>query len=75
MQPTKTVSYDPEVDIAMICLEQGRAVSEKHPWGLIDRDRDTGRLMGFEIWKASTVLPNEMIEALRTADKPRGVAA
>lgn len=75
MEPTKIASYDAEVDIAMICLEEGRAVSERHSWGLIDRDRDTGRLMGFEIWKASTVLPTEMIEALRTADKPRGVAA
>ena len=75
MQSTKILSYDAEVDIAMICLEQGHAVSEEHPWGLIDRDRDTGRLMGFEIWQASTVLPSEMIEALRTAHKPRGVAA
>jgi uncharacterized protein YuzE len=75
MQPAKIASYDPEVDIAMICLEEGRAVSERHSWGLIDRDRDTGRLMGFEIWKASTVLPAEMIEALRTVDKPRGVTA
>lgn len=59
----------------MICLEEGRAVSERHSWGLIDRDRDIGRLMGFEIWNASTVLPAEMIQALRTMDKPRGVAA
>jgi uncharacterized protein YuzE len=75
MQPTKIASYDPEVDIAMICFEEGRAVSERHSWGLIDRDRDTGRLMGFEIWNASRILPAEMIEALRAADKPRGVAA
>jgi uncharacterized protein YuzE len=63
------------VDIAMICLEEGQAVGEEHPWGLIDRDRDTGRLMGFEIWRASKVLPTEIIDALRTADKPSGVAA
>jgi uncharacterized protein YuzE len=75
MQSSNILSYDPEVDIAMICLAEGRAVSEQHSWGLIDRDRDTGQLMGFEIWKASTVLPAEMIEALQTADKPRGVAA
>jgi uncharacterized protein YuzE len=75
MQPTKILSYDAEIDIAMICLEEGHAVSEEHPWGLIDRDRDTGRLMGFEIWRASTVLPPEMIEALRAGDKPSGVAA
>ena len=75
MKPANILSYDPEVDIAMICLEEGRAVSERHSWGLIDRDRNTGRLMGFEIWNASAVLPSEMIEALRTMDKPRGVAA
>lgn len=59
----------------MICMETGRAVSEEYPWGLIDRDRDTGQLMGFEIWNASKVLPRELIDALRRADKPRGVAA
>jgi uncharacterized protein YuzE len=75
MDSAKILSYDPEVDIAMICVEKGRAVSEEHPWGLIDRDRDTGRLMGFEIWNASSVLPHEMIDALRKSGKPRGVAA
>jgi uncharacterized protein YuzE len=75
MESTEILSYDPDVDIAMICLENGRAVSEEHPWGLVDRDRDTGRLMGFEIWGASSVLPREMIDALRKAGKPRGVAA
>ena len=74
MKPN-SVSYDPEVDIAMVCLESGVAISEEHSWGLIDRDRDTGRLMGFEIWGASKTLPAELIEALRTADKPHGVAA
>lgn len=75
MKPANILSYDPEADIAMICVEEGHAASEEHPWGLIDRDRDTGRLMGFEIWNASTILPAELIEALRAADKPRGVAA
>jgi uncharacterized protein YuzE len=69
------VHYDPEVDIALIAFEAGRSVSQRYSWGLIDRDRDTGRLMGFEIWDASKILPAEMIEALRTADKPHGVAA
>ncbi|HXC46205.1 MAG TPA: DUF2283 domain-containing protein [Solirubrobacteraceae bacterium] len=75
MKSTEIVSYDPEVDIAMICVEKGRAVSEEHPWGLIDRDRSTGRLMGFEIWNASKVLPREMIDALRSAGNSRGMAA
>ena len=36
------VHYDPEVDIAMLSFEQGSAVSEEHPWGLIDRDPEDG---------------------------------
>lgn len=75
MESTNIISYDPEVDIAMICIEEGHAISEEHPWGLIDRDPDTGRLMGFEIWGASKILPAEMIKAMRVTDKPRGVAA
>jgi uncharacterized protein YuzE len=67
--------YDPEVDIASISLAQGDAVSQEHPWGLIDRDRDDGHLMGFVIWEASTVLPAELIAALPTSGKPHGVAA
>jgi uncharacterized protein YuzE len=27
------VHYDPEVDIALIVLESGSAVSEEHAWG------------------------------------------
>lgn len=75
MDSSKVICYDPEVDIAMICIESGQAVSEEHPWGLIDRDRETGKLMGFEIWSASSVLPREMIDALRSSSKPSGVAA
>lgn len=75
MDTSKIIHYDPEVDIAMICIESGHAASEEHPWGLIDRDRETGKLMGFEIWNASSVLPREMIDALRTSKKPSGVAA
>jgi uncharacterized protein YuzE len=67
--------YDPEVDIALISLEKGRAATEEYPWGLIDRDPDTGRLLGFELWKASTVLPAEVIDALPRTGKPHDVAA
>jgi uncharacterized protein YuzE len=56
--------YDPEVDIAMLSFERGRAVSEEHDWGLIDRDPDDGHLMGFEIWDASRNLPPELVDAL-----------
>ncbi|HWX45297.1 MAG TPA: DUF2283 domain-containing protein [Solirubrobacteraceae bacterium] len=74
MAPLK-INYDPEVDIASICIEEGPAVSDEYPWGLIDRDEDTDRLMGFVIWKASTVLPAEMIAALPRSRKPHDVVA
>jgi len=67
--------YDPEVDIALISFEKGRAISKRYPWGLIDRHPDDGHLMGFEIWEASTMLPAELIAALPTSGKPHGVAA
>lgn len=66
--------YDPDVDIAFISLENGRASSEEHSWGLIDRDPDDGHLMGFEIWKASKTLPPELIAALPRAGSS-GLAA
>lgn len=67
--------YDPEVDIAFISLEDGRAIGEEHAWGLIERDPATGALMGFELWKASKMLPPELIAALPTSRSPRGLAA
>jgi uncharacterized protein YuzE len=67
--------YDPEVDIASISLEKGHAVSQEHPWGLIDRDPDDGHLMGFVIWEASKMLPAEMIAALPTSGKSTVSAA
>jgi uncharacterized protein YuzE len=66
--------YDPEVDIALISLEDGRAIAQEHPWGLIERHADDGHLMGFEIWGASKILPAELIAALPLAGKPHGVA-
>jgi uncharacterized protein YuzE len=56
--------YDPDVDIALIVLETGNAVSEEYEWGLIDRNPSDDHLMGFEIWEASNRLPPELIDAL-----------
>jgi uncharacterized protein YuzE len=67
--------YDPEVDIAMISFEDGRSVSERHDWGLIDRDPNDGHLMGFEIWSASEILPAEMVAALPLAGNHTASAA
>lgn len=58
------IQYDPEVDIALIVLELGTAVSEEHEWGLIDRDPGDDHMMGFEIWEASRCLPRELLDAL-----------
>lgn len=62
------VHYDRLVDIALIVLEPGSAVSEEHKWGLIDRDPGDGHLMGFEIWEASRRLPPELLDALPTPE-------
>ena len=67
--------YDPEVDIALISFEDGRAIAEEQPWGLIERHPDDGHLMGFEIWGASKILPAELIAALPLAGKPAVSAA
>jgi uncharacterized protein YuzE len=66
--------YDPEVDIALISIEDGHAIAQEHPWGLIERHPDDQHLMGFEIWGASKILPAEMIAALPLAGKPHDVA-
>jgi len=67
--------FDPEVDIALISLEDRRAIAEEHPWGLIERHPDDGHLMGFEIWGASKILPAELIAALPLAGSPTASAA
>jgi uncharacterized protein YuzE len=68
------VHYDPEVDIALVSFANGRAIGERHSWGVIERNPDDGHLMGFEIWEASTILPAELIAALPTSGEPHGVA-
>lgn len=73
-RPVMRVHYDPEVDIAMLSFERGRAVSEEHEWGLIDRDPSDGHLMGFEIWEASRNLPPELVEALPTPQRADSAA-
>jgi uncharacterized protein YuzE len=66
--------YDPEVDIALLSFERGKAVSEEHDWGLIDRHPDDGHLMGFEIWDASQNLPPELVDALPTPGRSSSAA-
>lgn len=59
--------YAREEDIASLDLEGfdgPGAVAEDHEWGLVIRDRETGRTVGFEIWQASQRLPAELLAAL-----------
>jgi uncharacterized protein YuzE len=59
--------YDREVDIAALNLEgfEGtRAIGEEHEWGLVLRDRESNRVVGFEIWQASERLPAALLDAL-----------
>lgn len=59
--------YDPEVDIASLTLEgfNGRdAYAQDYDWGLVIRDRKSDEIVGFEFWRASKLLPAEVLEAL-----------
>jgi len=61
---TVRAHYDPTVDIALLVIETGEAISEELEWGLIDRDPTDDHLMGFEVWEASRRLPRELLAAL-----------
>lgn len=67
--------YDPDVDIAFLAFETGRAIGESHSWGLIERHPEDGHLMGFEIWQASKMLPAELLAAMPRAGHPSNLAA
>lgn len=60
-------NYDADADIAWLGLP-GRVtastVSEESPTGLRDLDPQTGELVGLEIWRASEVLPAELLRML-----------
>jgi uncharacterized protein YuzE len=42
---------------------------------VLSASSEDGHLMGFEMWKASTVLPAQMIAALPVAGEPTASAA
>jgi len=58
--------YAPESDIASLTLgaRQGRLRAEEKSWGLLEYDADTGALVGAEVWNASTILPQDLLDAL-----------
>lgn len=59
--------YDREADIAWLRLDgwdPDRIRVDEKPWGLIERDRETGGVTGLEYWKASEQLPADLLDAL-----------
>jgi uncharacterized protein YuzE len=59
--------YDRKADVAWVRFDgwgAERVRVEEMPWGLIERDRDTGAVLGLEYWKASEHLPAELLDAL-----------
>ena len=59
--------YDRTADIAWLRLDgwdEERVEVEETATGLVERDRETGRVLGLEYWEASKRLPAELLEAL-----------
>jgi uncharacterized protein YuzE len=59
--------YDRDADIAWIRLEgwdKDRVRVLRTDSGLIERDRDSGRVLGLEFWNARERLPQELLDAL-----------
>jgi uncharacterized protein YuzE len=59
--------YDRKSDVAWLRLDgwaSDRVRVEERSWGLIEHDRDTGRIIGLEWWRASERLPAELLDAL-----------
>ena len=59
--------YDRVADIAWLRLDGWDADTvrvEQAASGLVERDRDTGRVVGLEYWEASQKLPAELLNAL-----------
>jgi uncharacterized protein YuzE len=61
--------YDRDVDIAWLRFEgwdKDRVRVEESENGLIERDRQSGQVIGLEFWEASKRLPAELLDALPT---------
>ncbi len=73
MKPSTYYSSDGDIAYIGVRPRGGHVRSERGEWGLRDYDAETGELVGFELWSASTMLPAEMIEALPRLDGRRTV--
>jgi uncharacterized protein YuzE len=57
--------YSPDGDLVVIHVRPSdRTRTEEHDWGLVVYDAQTGELASIEIWRASSVLPSEVVKAL-----------
>jgi uncharacterized protein YuzE len=66
--------YDPKADIAWLRFEgydPARAVSTEVDFGLREVDSVSGRVVGLEYWRASELLPADLLDRL----PPPGVVA
>lgn len=68
--------WDREVDIVWIPTGPRTEVyGERTPWGLLDRDQETGEVTGLEIWDASKLISGEVLERMPAPSKPEPEAA
>ena len=59
--------YDEDADIAWVRLEgynPKSVTAEEVAFGLRELDSASGRLVGFEFWRASGALPTELLQML-----------
>jgi hypothetical protein len=65
--------YDRGADIAWFPTGPSASVVCKEvSWGLVDHDRDTGRVTGLEVWDAGTRVPASILEALPAPSAAHG---
>lgn len=59
--------YDRDADIVWLELagfDGSQVAVQEADWGLVETDSQTGAVVAIEFWKASTILPSELLEAL-----------
>jgi uncharacterized protein YuzE len=57
--------YDREADIAWLPTgSSDDVVSEELGWGLVDHDAASDAVVAIEVWSASKVLPEDLLERL-----------
>lgn len=74
--PVRYAYYDRDADIAWFPTgESDDVVSERVPGGLRDYDRTSHKVVAIEVWRASTRLPANLLDALPAPVPAHGAAA